>query len=130
MGRWRAGVRALVLGAAAARQVNKERSDAPVAVALVHQGVRYESVIWGRASGLGQNGGFVRAVDAASGSVLWLHRVFAIAYDPDMEQDKQDRFITRLAISERGDSLLIGDERGRRYVLDLRTHQVSVLSAQ
>lgn len=92
---------------------------------MLHQGVRYEAVQWGHARGLNQNGGYVQAVDAANGSVLWIHRIYRIAYDPAKEQDKQDRFINKLAIGERGESLLIGDERGGRYVLDLRTHGVS-----
>jgi hypothetical protein len=117
---------ACMLASAAAQQLSKERSDAPEPVTLLHQGVRYEAVHWGQGRGLGQNGGYVQAVDPATGSVLWLHRIYAIAYDPAKEQDKQDRFITQLAISERGEALLVGDERGGRYLLDLRTHQVSM----
>jgi hypothetical protein len=111
--------------AAAAERPVKERSDAPEPVFVQHQGVRYEAVQWGHPRGLNQNGGYVQAVDAATGSILWIHRIYRIAYDPAKEQDKQDRFITRLSIGERGESLLIDDERGGRYVLDLRTHQVS-----
>lgn len=115
-----------MLASAAAQQVAKERSDGPEPVAVLYQGVRYEAVHWGQGRGLGQNGGYVQAVDPATGSVLWVHRIYAIAYDPAKEQDKQDRFITQLAISERGAALLVGDERGGRYVLDLHTHRVSV----
>lgn len=113
------------IAAAASEQPTKERSDVPEPVAMQHQGVRYEAVQWGQPRGLNQNGGYVQAVDTANGSVLWIHRIYRIAYDPAKEQDKQDRFITKLAIGERGDSLLIDDERGGRYVLDLRTHRVS-----
>lgn len=129
-GRVAAVALAFMLAGAAAEEPDRERGDVPGAVTLLHQGVRYEAVHWGRSRGLGQNGGYLQAVDPATGSVLWVHRIYAIAYEPDMEQDMQDRFITRLAISERGDALLIGDERGARYVLDLRTHQVSVPSAR
>lgn len=125
----RAGLAAVCLGcclaAAASGQAAKERSEAPQAAPVQHQGVRYEAIQWGQARGLEQNGGYVQAVDAANGSILWIHRIYRIAYDPAKEQDKQDRFITRLAIGERGESLLIDDERGGRYVLDLRTHRVT-----
>jgi hypothetical protein len=116
---------AFCLAATAAEQPVKERGDAPEPVSVLHQGVRYEAVQWGQGRGLNQNGGYVQAVDAANGSVLWIHQIYRIAYDPEKEQDKQDRFITTLVIGERGESLLIGDERGGRYLLDLRTHRVS-----
>lgn len=117
---------ACVLASAAAEEPDRERSDVPGPVTVLHHGVRYEAVHWGRGRGIGQNGGYVQAVDPATGSVLWVHRIYTIAYDPDMEQDVQDRFITQLAISKKGDALLVGDERGGRYVLDLRTHRVSL----
>jgi hypothetical protein len=113
------------LAAAASGQPVKERSEAPEPAPVQHQGVRYEAIQWGKTHGLGQNGGYVQAVDAANGGILWIHRIYRIAYDPAKEQDKQDRFITRLAIGPRGESLLVDDERGGRYVLDLRTHRVT-----
>jgi hypothetical protein len=129
MARWRRArlsvALALVLAGAAAQAPLKERADAPQPVVLLHQGVRYEAVHWGQARGLGQNGGYVQALDPATGKVLWIHRIYAIAYDPAMEQDKQDRFISGLAVADNGDALLVVDERGGRYVLDLRTHRVT-----
>jgi hypothetical protein len=134
MARWRhAGLSAALAftlaGAAPpqlAQQLAKERREVPAPAALLHQGVRYEAVHWTQARGLGQNGGYVQALDPSTGSVLWVHRIYAIAYDPAMEQDKQDRFITRLAVAENGEALLVVDERGGRYLLDLRTHRVSI----
>lgn len=112
----------------AQQMIAKERREVPEPAALLHKGVRYEAVHWTQARGLGQNGGYVQALDPATGSVLWVHRIHAIAYDPAMEQDKQDRFITQLAVAENGEALLVADERGGRYLLDLRTHRVSIPS--
>jgi len=90
----------------------------PVTIA----GTRYEVVHWGRERGLGQNGGYIAAVDAASGQELWTLKVYDVTYDPDMEEDVQDVFIESLA--PRGDDkLAIVDERGRKYIVDPRRRQ-------
>jgi hypothetical protein len=120
------GLVALALAAGVnAAELEKERSDAPDAISVTARGVRYEAVHWGQTRGLGQNGGYVQAVDPASGSVLWLHRIYRIEYDPGNEQDKQDLFIAALTVSARGNTLQIRDERGRHYTLDLSNHRVS-----
>jgi hypothetical protein len=83
---------------------------------------RYEVVHWGRERGLGQNGGYIAAVDAASGRELWTLKVYDVTYDPDMEEDVQDVFIESLA--PRGDDkLAVVDERGRKYLVDPRRRQ-------
>lgn len=87
-------------------------------------GVRYEAVHWGRERGLGQNGGYLEAVDAASGASLWLLQVYAIDYDPDLEEDVQDVFIETLKAGPRG-TLKVVDERGRRYAVDPATRTVT-----
>jgi hypothetical protein len=111
-------------GASAAER-EKERSNAPDAISVTARGIRYEAVHWGQARGLGQNGGYVQAVDAASGSVLWLHRSYRVEYDPAREQDKQDLFIAALTVTAGGGTLRIRDEHNRLYMLDLRNHRVS-----
>ncbi len=86
--------------------------------------VRYEVVHWGRERGLGQNGGYLEAFDAASGASLWLLQVYVIDYDPDLEEDVQDVFIESLKTGPRG-TLKIFDERGRRFVVDPATRTVT-----
>ncbi len=123
-----AGV-AVGAGANAAER-EKERSDVPEEISVTAGGVRYEAVHWGKSRGLGQNGGYIQAVKADDGAVLWLHRIYRIEYDPGKEQDKQDRFIAALTISARGDVLQIRDERGHDYSLDLNTHRVKQRAAK
>jgi hypothetical protein len=82
---------------------------------VTRQGLRYEVVHWGKGRGLPQNGGYVAVVDAASGEELRLIRLYEIEYDPAMEGDKQDIFLTRMAIGCRGGCLEVADERGREY---------------
>ena len=87
---------------------------APVTVA----GLRFEAIHWGKARDLGQNGGYVAAVDPASGKELWTLKVYDVVYDPKLEGDVQDVFITAMSKTLFGQKLNITDENGRRYVVD------------
>ena len=82
-------------------------------------GTRYEAVHWGKSLGFAQNGGHVRAVDVASGATLWVAEVYRIDYRPELEADKQDTFIVALQPVDGGETLIVTDDRGRRWRLDL-----------
>ncbi|MBI3228692.1 MAG: hypothetical protein HYZ45_00430 [Burkholderiales bacterium] len=88
---------------------------------------RYEAPLWGKGRGLTQNGGHVVAINNTTGEELWVVALYEIQYDPDMEEDKQDLFLTSLKVDVAGSRLLAEDERGRKYALDLFTRKVSVL---
>lgn len=110
------------LGMPAAKRVGPDDVE-PVQVGRT----RYEAIHWGRERGLGQNGGFLAAVDVDSGKELWTLKVYDVVYDPDMEEDVQDVFITALAPGPQPDSLSVTDERGGQYLLDTRTRAVRVV---
>jgi len=98
---------------------------APEPVAPVsHEGRRYEAIQFGKARGLGQNGGYVAAIDEASGRELWVQRIYRIRYDRGLEGDKQDVFITGLTLLPEACTLVIENEHGARYRLNLRTRKV------
>jgi hypothetical protein len=98
---------------------------APEPVAPVSQeGRRYEAIQFGKARGLGQNGGYVAAIDEASGRELWVQRIYRIRYDRGLEGDKQDVFITGLTLLPEARTLVVENERGARYRLNLRTRKV------
>jgi hypothetical protein len=99
----------------------KKRAAVHVAQPIVVGQVRYEAPADGKAHGLGQNGGYIVAHDATSGAQLWVLKVFAIDYAANMEADKQDVFITDMKASPDAAALLLTDERGRRWRVDLRT---------
>jgi hypothetical protein len=118
-----AGTMALVAASVAMPGEAKRLAPDPVAP-VSFEGRRYEAIQFGKARGLGQNGGHVAAIDAASGRELWVRRIYAIRYDRGLEGDKQDVFITGLTLLPAAHALLIENERGARYRLDLRTRQV------
>jgi hypothetical protein len=104
-------------------QLMAKRVGPPSVPPVTLEGVRYEALHWGRERGLGQNGGFVRAVDPDGGRELWTAQVYRIDYQPGMETDVQDRFIRALAPTADGRALLVTDERGGRFVLDLASRE-------
>jgi hypothetical protein len=103
----------------------KAKRAAPAKVAPVTvAGLRFEAVHWGKARGLGQNGGYVAAIDPASSKELWTLKVYDVVYDPDLEGDVQDVFITAMSKTLFGQKLNVTDERGRAYVVDPATRTV------
>jgi hypothetical protein len=106
-----------------AGEISKKRAG-PAAVAPVTIGqVRYEAVPWGRLRELDQNGGYIAAIDENSGQELWILKVYDVRYDGDMEDDKQDLFITRIEPKD-SRTLLIENENGERFIVDLPTRIV------
>ena len=104
------------------RMPQPKRTAPPKVKPVMVGGARIEALHWGRSRGLGQNGGYIVAVDPASGRELWTLKVYDIAYDPKMEEDVQDLFIAKLAVD--GDKLSVRDEEGRRFLVDLERKTV------
>ena len=88
-------------------------------------GIRFEVVHWGKELGVGQNGGYIVAVDPASGERLWTLMVYGIDYDADRERDVQDLFITSL--NETDGKLKVVDEDEREFIVDPQSRKVTAL---
>lgn len=99
-----------------------KRVGPPDVPPVVLGSIRYEVVHWGRERGLGQNGGYVAAVDIASSKELWVVKVYDVDYKPKLETDVQDVFIKSMKASPDAHSLLITNENNQHFVLDLGTH--------
>jgi hypothetical protein len=67
--------------------------------------------------------GIVIAKDVSSSQELWRQRIYTLRYDRRLEQDVQDVFITSLVVRD-GNALIITNERGERFILDLSTRTV------
>lgn len=96
-----------------------KRVGPPAVSPVTLDGVRYEALHWGRERGFGQNGGYLIAIDAASGEELWTARVYAVDYLQWLETDVQDIFIRSIEIASDGHELVIVDERLRRFAFDI-----------
>ena len=67
--------------------------------------------------------GFVVATDTRTHKELWRERIYRVVINPALEGDVQDVFITSLVV-ERG-ALIVTNERGESYSLDLATRKVA-----
>lgn len=82
--------------------------------------VRYEAPHFNNPCG--QNGGCVVAYDNATGALMWSVKVYCTHYDPTVEEDVQDVFITALSV-ENG-QILVTNESGLQFAIDTTTRQV------
>lgn len=96
---------------------------APKAAApVVADGVRYTAPPFGAFRGRSQNGGYVDAEDVRSGKLIWSRMIYRVQYEPNLEKDVQDVFITRIKV-KRG-RLFVTTERAEEFEMDLRSGSV------
>jgi hypothetical protein len=63
--------------------------------------------------------GFVVAKDEKSGNLIFSKQIYVVKYDPNLEKDVQDCFITELRLAN--DKLIVDNERDSQYELNLAT---------
>lgn len=89
-------------------------------------GVQYRVPHFGVFHGKPQNGGHVQAWDLKSNQMLWDRVVYRIRYEPKLETDVQDVFITEIQV--RGEHLFVKNERSEEFEMDLWSGRVRALS--
>lgn len=96
-----------------------KRMPAPVVEPLVHEGVRYTVP--------NDKGtvGYVVACEVATGKQLWKKTVFRTCICPFFEHDVQWVFTRQMRLE--GGRLILVNERGKTYALDLTTRRVKKL---
>lgn len=97
-------------------------------VPVVVNNVRYEQVRNAKDYGFTSVTGFLKATDTESGETLWVKRVYTVTVDDSMERDVQDVFFRSMELSSDSRSLLIENERGKHYSVDLETGESTVVS--
>jgi hypothetical protein len=105
----------------------QKRRSAPDPIdSVIHEGIEYSVVHFGKPRGLKQNGGYLAKLSADTGEELALIKVYHVKYKwwRAMEQDKQDVFISGLELDSAGRRLLVTNEQGARFAVDLDTDSV------
>ena len=72
--------------------------------------------------------GFVVATSEQTGRVIWLRQIYVVKYDVQLEKDVQDCFITSLSLKD--GKLLVANEAGGEYGLDLDSLDVKVIKGK
>jgi hypothetical protein len=114
--------------AAVAEAPSHKRSAPPKVAPVEHRGIRYAVVRGAKGRGLPQNGGYIEATEIASGRSLWLVKVYEVLYDPDMEDDKREVYISRLRLDAARGRLLVENERDERFAVALDGSRVQKVS--
>src|SRR5689334_16751957 len=111
----------LTLGIGQAYAKRKAPKDVPP---ITFQGIKYSAPHWGMAKDKKQNGGYVEAANPDTGKLLWELKVYEIKYDPAVEKDVQDIFITSLKIVN--GNLEVQNEAGDKFIVDVSKQKVIV----
>lgn len=107
-------------------QKSGSRIPAPTVAPVSRDGVRYEQIKNGLLAGFEQMGGYMAAIDDASGEQLWTLKVYDNRRDPEREGDVQDIFFKSMTLQDDG-SMLIENERGARFIVDLKSRSVDAI---
>ena len=67
--------------------------------------------------------GVVEAWETATGRMLWEKQIYEVKLDPNLEADVQHVFVTKMEVL--AGALLVTNESGEVYSLDLKTRNVS-----
>ena len=89
------------------------------------EGRRYEQIINGQDEHLDQRTGYLAVTDVATGKRLAAVKVYAVAFDRDMEADVQDVFFVHLELQAAERRLLVENEHGQRFYVALDGYAVT-----
>lgn len=100
-----------------------KRSSPKEVEPVVYKGIRYTAPHWVTVNGKRMAGGYVEAFDARTNKKRRRIKVYETRYDPQLERDVQDVFITSLAIEK--NMLVVVNERDKRFEVDLKSRRVT-----
>ncbi|BBA32065.1 uncharacterized protein sS8_0096 [Methylocaldum marinum] len=98
-----------------------DRSPPPEVPPVVRGGKRYVQHIGTYDEGIGQSGGLLDIIDDSTGKRIATVKVYDNTRTPDLEGDVQDIFFESMEFDDSG-KLIITDEVGRRFSVDVVTH--------
>lgn len=84
-----------------------------------HKGIRYAQEMQGLDHGFDQATGYLVAYDAKTNEQLWAVKVYEVETVPGLEPDVQWIYFKSMSLVPGRDELLIENEVGGRYLIDL-----------
>ncbi|HEY9024869.1 MAG TPA: hypothetical protein VIP05_11260 [Burkholderiaceae bacterium] len=106
---------------------HSSRPPPPLVAPVLHGGVRYEQDLRSWRFGGTQPGGYLVAVDAASGARLWMLKVYEVALHEAYGVSTPGRYFRSMALVPGREELEIENEAGARFVVELATRAVRPL---
>lgn len=108
--------------------VEAKRSAPKKAEPVVFQNIKYLAPAFTESNNHKQLSGYIEAWDTRANKKLWELKIYDIKYDPGLEKDVQEIYITSLRI-EYG-KLIVTNEAGEEYEVELATKKVTKRSGQ
>ena len=96
---------------------------------VVRDGIRYSAPIFSESSNHKQLSGYIQAWDTRANKKLWELKVYDIKYDPGLEKDVQEIYITSLTFDSAG-SLIVANEADEEYKVEPTTKKVTKKSGR
>jgi hypothetical protein len=106
-------------------QPRSSRPPPPRVEPVERDGVRYEQDLQSWRHGGTQPGGYLVAVDIASGERLWMLKVYDVALHEAAGVSTPGRYFRSLRLAPGRDALAIENEAGERFIVDLETRSVT-----
>lgn len=107
---------------------NASRGAPPRVPPVVIDGIRYSQVLSPRRVGIdAYGGGWMVAHDDRTGEQLWTLRVYEIVFNLDDEIDVQETYFERMDRVHGRRELLVRNERGDRFLVDVDTRTASAV---
>ena len=103
------------------------RPPPPEVNPVIWGGVRYQQDLDGAPRQRDQGFGYLQALDAASGQLLWELKVYTVVIQPGLESDVQEVYFSSMARVAGRDALAIENEDGRRFEVDVKARSVRPL---
>jgi hypothetical protein len=100
------------------------RKAPPHVEPVVHAGVRYEQDMQSGKHGGDQPGGYLVAIDPASGERLWMLKVYEVPTQADAPF-QPGRYFRSMRLAADGAHLEIENEAGGRYLVDLAARKAA-----
>ena len=104
------------------------RGAPPDVPPVLRDGVLFEELMDNDVPGLDPRTTYLVARDAATRAPLWTVALYTVPLIPELETDVQAVFFSSLRSSDDGTRLLVEDERGRRYAVDIATRTAQALA--
>lgn len=106
---------------------SSSRPAPPKVEPIVHKGVRYEQDMQSSKNGGTQPGGYMVAVDPATGERLWMLKVYEVPVQAGAPL-QPGRYFRSMRLDAQRDQIDIESEVGGKYLVDLATRESTWIS--
>lgn len=99
--------------------ISASRAAPPIVRFVLFEGIKYRQILDATPFGKDQRTGYLAAYPENGDEPLWLLKVYSITKIEHLEQDVQDVFFKTMRLDEKNRQLLIENETGASFIVDI-----------